>query len=132
MKPVWDGTCHLLEHITEDNKIIDLHTYGLTDDIGMELQYVINPDIDIIDEKVILLRQVMQELFYNKLSLDYSVPFTLDDYKDTLFQLFITTDSRGKEICRIIESDNNKKFPTDKTCLYPYNMQYKNIYQLGG
>ena len=57
---------------------------------------------------------------------------SMDDYKDTLFKLFITTDSRGKEICRIIESDNNKKFPTDKTCLYPYNMQYKNIYQLRG
>lgn len=122
--------CHAVMDICSNPNIMDMHTHGLRDDIGIELQCVLFDGEEYIEEKKILMATVAFKILNGELNLDSKEPFEITDWEDCKFKLFKTNDSEQNDILRIIECDMNGKFPEDEGCEEPFNLQYEDIYSL--
>lgn len=133
-KKRWDGRCHIVvpnkgDVMTDVKKhIIDMHSHGLKDKIGTELQYVLNVGKEeYFQERVEMFYGIADAVLDGKLKIEDSTIFTLKDWGNCKFKFHKTKDSCNEDIFRVIECDMNGKFPEDEGCTFPFNLQYMDL-----
>lgn len=126
----WDLNCHFVVDICRTPFIADIHTHGLKDEIGTELQFALFKGEEFMDETRCLFGQVANEILNENLSIDDETEFTLESWSDCKFRLFKTKDYEGNDIVRIIECDMNGRFPDNEECAFPFLLQCEDIYSI--
>lgn len=124
----WDGCFHCVVDVTDYDYVADIHTHGLADEIGTELQYILYGGEERNDEIFVMFAQVGFLLKNGKLDADSSEPFELMDWDDCKFKFYKSKDCDGEDILRIIECDMEGKFPEDEGCDEIFSKQYIELY----
>lgn len=135
----WDGSCHIVVFDDDDknNKVIknfsknfvDMHSHGLKEVIGIELQYIINVGMhEYFAERVELFYGIAEAVLTGDIKLEDKAIFQLKEWGECKFKFYKTKDEAGEDIFRVVECDMNGKFPEDKNCKEPFKYQYCNIY----
>lgn len=134
MKVNWNGTCHIvvpdekdMGNIVHEN-IVDMHSHGLKKLIGTELQYIINVrKTEYFQERVSLFYSIAEAVLKGSLKIEDGKVFTFDGWEDCKFKFFKAKDANKEDIFRVVECDMKGKFPEDKSCAFPFNLQYIDI-----
>ena len=125
-KSNWNGKCHVVNGEGMKSGMVDMHSHGLADEIGTELQYVIRRSDDSFVEIQELFSEIAHRVINHKLKLKDHSRFKSDLF-GIYFELFKTKDSAGKTIYRVIEPDMQGRFPKDSKSPY-FSKQYESPY----
>lgn len=124
----WDGTCHIV-HFDNNSDNVDMHSHGLKEEIGTELQYVLNlMNKKYFEERCQLFYMIADEVLMHRLKIADGDVFLLKAWKGCKFKFYKTKDCDGEDIYRVIECDMHGRFPDNPNCDSFFKTQYVDLY----